>query len=165
MLDHDFFVRLVCGMFHRMNSSSMLIVLYIKQFSCEPFDNNIASDLRVNGHKSIGHIQNRIVIEKMKSFQSIQADCALLGIDSYKLRKNHRLNLRSSIVFLSYISSIVSCVYYFCYIDKSFERYISSFYVTISILVCFLQFINLFWQMTKLTDFFSGMDDYLLLRE
>lgn len=144
----------------------MLIISYKKQFGHEPCD-NLSSDLLVNGRKSIlqFHLSNQIVVGKMKVFESIEADCTLLGIDAYKLRPNHQLNLRSSIVLLSYILSIVSCAYYFCYIDKSFERYISSFYVTTSIFVCFLQFTNLFWQMPKLTDFFSVMDDYLQQRE
>lgn len=101
----------------------------------------------------------------MKVFKSIQADCALLGIDSYKQRKKHQLNVKSLITFSMHILTTFSNIYYFCWIDKSFEQNVTSFYVTASILVCFLQFTNLFWEMPKLTDFFLTIGDILRERE
>lgn len=101
----------------------------------------------------------------MKVFRSIQADCALLGIESSKLRKKHEVNLKSSIIFSTYIFGTVSCGYYLICIDKPFEQYIKSYYTTTSFLVCILQFMNLFWQMPKLTDFFLKMGDFVQQRE
>lgn len=101
----------------------------------------------------------------MKVFKSIQADCALLGIGSYKLSRKHELNVRSLIVFSSYVFGTASCGYYLCCVDESFEQYITSYYETTSFLVCVLQFINLFWQMPKLIDFFLSIEDFIQQRK
>lgn len=101
----------------------------------------------------------------MEVLQSIQADCELLGIDSYNLRPNHQLNLRSSIAFALYILSTISSSYYFFYVDKSFEQYITSYYATTSIFVCFIQFANLFWQMPNSTHFFSSLEKFVQQRK
>lgn len=101
----------------------------------------------------------------MRVFKLIQADCALLGIDPYQSHEIHIINQRSLISFLLHILANVSSGYYFFYVDKPLEQYILSFYVTTSILVCFLQFINLFWQMPKLDEFFVTVGDFVQLRE
>lgn len=101
----------------------------------------------------------------MEVLQSIQTDCELLGIDSYKLRPNHQLNLRSSAAFLWYILSTISSSYYLFYVDKSFERNISSYYTTTSIFVCFIQFTNLFWQMPNSTNLFSNLGQFVQQRK
>lgn len=101
----------------------------------------------------------------MKVFQSIQADCALLGIYTDKLRKKHDLNAKSWITFSSYVLGTLSSGYYFIYVDKSFEQYIKSYNIHTSFLVCILQFINLFLQMPKMSDFFLTMSDFVKQRE
>lgn len=156
-------------MFHRLNSSFMLINLYIRRSSCGPCD-NISSSLLVNSSKSILQLHSFLRKKKnnvasMKAFQSIQADFALLGICTDESRKKRDLNAKSWIIFSSYVLGTISSGYYFIYADKSFEQYIKSYSTHTCFLVCVLQFANLFWQMPKLTAFFLTISDLVQQRK
>lgn len=91
----------------------------------------------------------------MKVYQSILKDCACLGVNPPKQRQ---LNRRNCFAFSMYILTTVLNVYNFSYMTQSFEQYLTSIYVTSSIAICFLQFINLFWQMPHLIEFISSVD-------
>lgn len=132
--------------------------LYIKLCWCGSCDSLSPNLLRI-GQRISNHCA------KMRVLQSIQADCALLGIHTDESSKKRDLNAKSWITFSLYVLGTLSSGYYFICVDKSFEQYIQSYNTHTSFLVCILQFINLFLQMPKLTDFFLTMSDFVQQRK
>lgn len=101
----------------------------------------------------------------MKSFKFARKYYQTLGIYSPTSSSQHNqkasINSQNLLFFISEISMFISTAGYFLFKATTFFERAETFYVSLTELICVFNFLNQFWQMSKILDLIQQFEDFI----
>lgn len=88
-----------------------------------------------------------------------------LGINLKQTTRKYPISLRNLRTFCFFGFGTVASVCYTCFLAKTFEEYIASFYVLSSMLICLSIYSFVFWTQDKLIKIFTDFSQYIAERK
>lgn len=95
---------------------------------------------------------------KEEFFQSTQKYFQLLGVNLKQAPHKYPLNLRNVRTLFAFGVGNIACVCYIVTSAKTFEDFITSFYVLSSMLICFSTFSIVLWRMDRMERLFTEIN-------